>query len=357
MFALKLEGKQHADELLRVTHDVPIGELSTVDVADLRYARATALYQLRRLGASEHEAQQAITELEGAELTNSTLLGLYCGRGAIYCARGEYRDAIAQLEIAHEVARKIGNTSIARACLSNLSLCSFRLGDTRGQVRWGEWALRRHPENIDTFGETTYIYHLAIGYALSGETHKAFDALAAGDSAAGRLAPRWARQSWLLSRADVLTVLGRRQDAAQAAREATGTEFNGLLSDSRAGPYARWKAKLARCAADAESARAEVLEFVARGEQYDALDRAEILAAATLLGQLTNNDVSRESQALRQALSQLPEAVGRLLHNLGFLDEVKPLGAARMTRRRRRSAARPMGDRAKRQNPRSNQHE
>lgn len=357
MFALKLDGKELAGDLLRATSDMPIGELSTVDVADLRYARAAALYQLRRLGASEHEAQQAIADLEGAKLTNSTLLGLYCGRGAIHCARGEYRDAITQLEIAHDIARKIGNTSIARACLSNLSLCSFRLGDTREQVRWGELALQRHPETADTFGETTYTYHLAIGYALSGETHKAFDALAAGDSASGRLAPRWARQSWLLSRADVLTILGRRQDAARAAREATGAEFNGLLSDSRAGPYARWKAKLVRSSAEANSARAEVLELVAQGERYDALDRAEILAAATLLGQLTNNDVSRESQALRQALSQLPAAVGRLLHNLGFLDEVKPLGAAKMTRRRRRSGARPTGARARRQNPSSNQRE
>ncbi len=357
MFLLKLGGQQLADELLCATHDVPFGELTAIDIADVRYARATALYQLRRLEASEHEAEQAIAELEGAKLMNATLLGLYCGRGAICCARGEYSDAISLLEVAHDIARQIGNQSIARACLSNLSLCCFRLGDTRGQVRWGELALRRYPEIADTFSETTYTYHLAIGYALSGETHKAFDALAAGDSAAGRLAPSWARQSWLLSRADVLTVLGRRQDAARAAREAIGAEFNGLLSDSRAGSYARWKARLARNPADAQVARAEVLEFLDRGDRYDALDRAEILAAATLLGQLTNNDVSREAQCLRQALSQLPTAVSGLLRSLGFLDEVKPLDVARTTRRRRRSDARPMGDRARRRSPNSNQHE
>src|SRR5690606_28256522 len=152
-------------------------------------------------------------------------------------------------------------------------------------------------------------------------------------------------------RADVLTVLGRRQDAARAAREAIGTEFNGLLSDSRAGPYARWKARLARNPADAQVARAEVLQFLEGGERYDALDRAEILAAATLLGQLTNSDVSREAQSLRQALSQLPTAVSGLLRSLGFLDEVKPLGAARTTPRRRRSDARPMEDRARPQGP------
>jgi tetratricopeptide (TPR) repeat protein len=357
VFALKLGGQQLADQLLHATHDTPLSGLSTIDLADLRYARATALYQLRHLEASEQEAKQAIAELHGANIANSTLLGLYCGRGAICCARGEYHDAIAQLEVAHDIARKIGNTSIARACLSNLSLCCFRLGDVRGQVKWGELALGLHYDMADSFGETTYTYHLAIGYALSGETHKAFDALAAGDSAAGRLAPRWARQSWLLSRADVLTVLGRRQDAFRAAREAIGAEFNGLLSDSRAGPYARWKARLARTPADAQEARDEVLELLKRSERYDALDRAEILAAATLLGQLTNNDVSREALSLRQTLSQLPAAVGGLLRNLGFLDEVKPLGAARMTRRRRRSAARPREDRARRQDPHSDQHE
>ncbi len=350
MFALKLGDQQVADDLLSATQNVAYTGLSIIDIADLRYARATALYQLRRLEDSENEAEQAIRELQGANLANATLLGLYCGRGAICCARGQYQEAIVLLETAHDIARKIGNQTTARACLSNLSLCCFRLGDVRGQVRWGEMAQRRQPETTDTFGETTYTYHLAIGYALSGETHKAFDALAAGDSAASRLAPAWARQSWLLSRADVLAVLGRHQDAARAAREAVSADFDGLLSDSRAGPYARWSAKVAQGPDEAKKARAEVLGLLGRCERYDALDRAEILAAAALLGQLTNDDISRETQSLQQALSHLPGTVDALLRRLGFLDVAKPLGGARMTRRRKRSDARPTGDPAGRQN-------
>jgi tetratricopeptide (TPR) repeat protein len=349
LFALKLGSQRVADDLLTATESVADTDLSPIDIADLRYARATALYQLRRLEESEREAARAITALEHANLRNATLLSLYCGLGAIRCARGEYHDAVPLLETAHDIAHKIGNLTTARACLSNLSLCCFRLGDTSGHIRWGELASRRHPEATDTFAETTYTYHLAIGYALSGEAQKAFDALAVGDAAAGRLAPAWARQSWLLSRADVLALLGRQQDAARAAREAVGEEFNALLSDSRAGAYARWRARLVRNPEEARLARGEVLGLLGRGERFDATDRAEILAAARLLGQLTNDDVTSEGQALQQALSQLPPAVGALLRQLGFLDVVKPLGAARMTRRRKRSGARPAEDLAARQ--------
>jgi tetratricopeptide (TPR) repeat protein len=357
LFALKLGSQRVADELLHATDSIADTGLSPIDIADLRYARATALYQLRRLEESESEATQAVTTLERANLRNATLLSLYCGLGAIRCARGEYHDAVPLLERAHDIAHKIGNLTTARACLSNLSLCCFRMGDTYGHIRWGEMASRRHPETTDTFAETTYTYHLAIGYALSGEAHKAFDALAVGDAAAGRLAPAWARQSWLLSRADVLSILGRQQDAVRAAREAVSAEFNALLSDSRAGAYARWRAKLVRNPEEARSARAEVLGLLGRGERFDATDRAEILAAAKLLGQLTNDDVTSEGQALQQALSQLPAAVGALLRQFGFLEVVKPLGAARMTRRRKRSGARPGEDLAARQGQNPSQPE
>lgn len=344
VFALKLGDSRYAEELLAATAVADYVGLNTIDIADLRYARATALYQLRRLKDSEQEAVQATNELEHANVTNSTLLSLYCGRGAICCARGEYSDAIGILEKAHEIARRIGNQTTARACLSNLALCCFRLGDTPGQIRWGEMALRRRHGTGENFGETTYTYHLAIGYALCGEAQKAFDALAVGDSAAGRLAPAWARQSWLLSRADVLAILGRQEDAARAAREAVSSSFDGLLSDSRAGPYARWRARVVRNPEEAGGARAEVLELLNRGERFDALDRVEILAAAILLGQLISIDVSREVKSLQHGLAQLPGAVASLLRHLGFLESVKPLGAARMTRRRKRSDARPMED-------------
>jgi predicted ATPase len=349
VFALKLGGQQVAADLLDATQDITDADLCAIDIADVCYARATALYQLRRLADSEREAERAITTLELANLRNTTLLSLYCGRGAICCARGEYHDAVPLFERAHDIAREIGNLTTARACLSNLSLCCFRLGDSSGQVRWGELASRKQPEATDTYAETTYTYHLAAGYALLGQSHKAFDALAAGDAAASRLAPAWARQSWLLSRADVLSLLGRQQDAALAAREAVTEEFNELLSDSRAGPYARWRAMLVRNPQEARAARVEVLGFLERGERFDATDRAEILAAATLLGQLTNVDVTSEGQSLQRALSQLPAAVGALLHQFGFLDTVKPLGAARKTRRRKRSDAKPTEGLAERQ--------
>lgn len=344
LFVLKLGDADIAKELLEVMQTVDERSFSRIDVADLGYARATALYQLRRLDESQREAEDASRKLEAANLVNSTLLGLYCGRGAIECARGRYSEAVRLLEVAHQIARKIGNQTIARACLSNLALCSFRLGEIGDHIRWGELAQRRWPETPETFGDATYTYHLAIGYALCGEGQKAFDALTAGDRSASRLAPAWARQSWLLSRADVLTLLGRQEDAKRAAREAIGPTFQGLLSDSRAGAFARWTARVVSTPEEVVRARAEVSEMLARAEDFDALDNAELLAAAVLLGQLNGDDVSRERQLLEQALGRLPEAVCATLRRFGFLEDAKPLFVARRGPQQKRSGARPTED-------------
>lgn len=343
-FATKIGTQDAFQALHEAVECVEIEGMSTADAADVRYARAAALYLLRRLEESEHQAAIAAEELERAELTNSTLLGLYCGRGAIRCARGEYAEALEVLEKAHGIARKIGNQTTARACLSNLALCCFRLGDIPAQIRWGQMALDRSLGAPVTYDDATYSYHLAVGYAASGDGLKAFDVLSIGDAAARNLTAPWAQQSWLLCRADVLAFLGRHEEAKRVARDAVGPGFSGLLSDSRAGPYARWKARLARDSAEAQEALEEVARLACSYEKYDFVDRAEILAASSLLGQLRNLDTSRESLLLRGVLCRLPVAVAEYLQRLGFLTEVRPLGVARNSRQRRRSAVRPTED-------------
>jgi tetratricopeptide (TPR) repeat protein len=344
MFALKLSDAEYARALLDATEEVGSVALDVIDRADIGYARATALYLLRHLSDCEREAASAIARLEQAHIANSTLLALYCGRGAVRCASGKYDDAVGILKAAHLIARRVGNPTIARACLSNLALCSFRLGDTRGQIHWGEMAQRRGAELQATFGDATYAYHLAMGYALSGEIQRAFDALAAGDSAASSLSPEWARQSWLLARADVLAVLGRHEEAKRVGRDAVGVEFPTLLSDSRAGPYARWKARTVNGSEEARAVRVELLELLQEADRFDAVDQAELLASIIMLGQLLGIDVSTDAEQLRITLSQLPSAVGTTLRLLGFLEHATPLDAARKSRRRRRSAVKQAAD-------------
>ena len=344
IFASKIGTQDVFQALLDAAECVTIEGMSTADAADVRYAHAAALYLLRRLEDSERQAAIAAEALEKAELTNSTLLGLYCGRGAIRCARGEYAEALEVLEKAYAIARKIGNQTTARACLSNLALCCFRLGDIPAQIRWGRMALDRSPDAPITYDDATYSYHLAVGYAASGDGLKAFDVLSVGDAVARNLTAPWAQQSWLLCRADVLAFLGRHEEAKRVARDAVGPGFSGLLSDSRAGPYARWKACLARDADEAQEAFEEVARLACSYEQYDFVDRAEILAASRFLGQLRNLDTTREALLLRGVLCRLPVAVAESLQRLGFLTEVRPLGVARNSRQRRRSAVKPTED-------------
>jgi tetratricopeptide (TPR) repeat protein len=344
IFANKLGDQRVAAKLLEVTGEVATAGFSTIDLADLEYARATALYELRDLDASERWAMQAVNRLEEAGLMNSTLLGLYCGRGAIECARGHYAEAIPVLERAHSIAKRIGNQTIIRPCLSNLALCHLRLGDHKAQIRFGERACHRTPETQWIFGDVTYSSHLAMGYALSGDAHRAFDALASGDAAADRLASPWPRQLWLLRRADVLQILGRRVEAMKTAAIALGETFGGVLNWSYAGAYARWTALVVRTSTDAENARKEVQSLVNQLDHFDALDRAEILAAAVFLSQLVDKDCDREAELLREALRALPDSVAATMRKFGFLGTARPLGAARKSRRRRRSDERRGGD-------------
>ena len=137
----------------------------------------------------------------------------------------------------------------------------------------------------------------------------------------GRVAsshPAWLVQAWQLWRADIFFLCGQESRALGVGHEAVGYPTPSLHSFAFAGAFARW---LALCADTEEMKRlaaAMVKAMLHDLERLDALDRAEIVCANSIVG---NGIFERgvDEAARRQALGCLPPPVAVQLRRLGVL--------------------------------------
>jgi len=127
-------------------------------------------------------------------------------------------------------------------------------------------------------------------------------------------------QVWSFYKADILWLSGKRAEALKIA----GTELKRrsyiLLSNSFAGPFARWIALTHQERDNVSRARLLLENLVSELESYDALDQAEILLALRIVtSQEGIVDPSVESR-LSERLLALPHAVRA---QLGALSGIK----------------------------------
>jgi DNA-binding SARP family transcriptional activator/tetratricopeptide (TPR) repeat protein len=296
------------DSIVKKIEGIPQVGLDPDSLGELGLAKATLLYQAGNIEQSRLHATEAINVLRERQSANLVVVQLCTGLGALDSSQGAYGTAVQHLEEALKMARRLGNDTVIEIITANLAICLGRLGRYYEQdALLSRRTNVRNPE-LTGFSEIQTAYATALGLALRGKTQQAVDAVTAvGERLTGSV-PIWMMQAWMLWKADVLLITGKRHEAHQSAREAltVGAESPRLWSVAFAGPYARWACILGRT--QSLPADAMIEEFVSNLDRYDAMDQAEILCARRML-ELQSGIVRDDTlPLLKLKLERLPPA-------------------------------------------------
>jgi tetratricopeptide (TPR) repeat protein len=296
-------------------------DLCLEDKAEYALGRALCLYFSGEKERSLETINNIIGELESAGIANSVYLSLTVGLCAIHSGLGDYEAVVPIAERGIRIGRKTGDERRARMLAINLALSHSRLGNAKDQLYWAEWAASQPMTNADLFDYHQIHSIRARAYAVQGRVPESLAALAQGKEALGQHVPPYLQQAWQLRQADVLALLGRGAEALSSAKGGTSGDLSELKSDSFAGLFARWSAKLSvTSASDAESARSKLKALLDRGKLLDRLDRAEVLNAKIWLDSRTGEVNEEERREMWRRLTSLPPGVTSELKQLGMLD-------------------------------------
>jgi hypothetical protein len=149
--------------------------------------------------------------------------------------------------------------------------------------RW----LDKVPKSNDA--EFAGVVHIQIAY-LCARTHmsegRKENAKAVLDSLDSRLssaAAPWMLQAWAFYKADLAWLSGSRVEALKLAAKELQIRSYRLLSNSFAGPFARWITLTSHEDLDRARAKSILEEMVSNVGSYDAVDQAEVLAAMRVI--------------------------------------------------------------------------
>jgi len=287
--------------------------LSEDDQTHLHLCIAQLLYY----SGHQKEASEALTSLANAfqskGLVNSRLARVFGGLGAVLCHQGLYDKAKIEFEAAYTVATRIGNEAQQAAFAANLELCCLRLGEYKEQLEWSKLARARNPFSSYQFIQAAYYQSFAL--AMLSRPAEALQAFDLCYSQIHDASPPWLVQAWGLHRADILYLCGCHTDACAQARDAVG-QARTLYSTSFAGAFARWLALVSRQDETVSESCTLLDELLSRKEEFDALDRAEVVCGRLLLEKQSRPDLD---DLLKSYLIDLPFAVTSQLQRLGVL--------------------------------------
>ena len=305
---------QSAADLLSAIEGIPDGMAHDDDSSLLVWVNAALRH--RAGGADKALANIALaihrhSQLGGAD----SLTGkLYNGLGCLLCARGYYAEAIDHLTKAYELASKRDNSMERGLTASNLALCNFRLGHYQQQEEWSdrtsEFLLPTHRNRMFRFE-----FNLAWALALQGAASKARVGLAAIMARKNAIASTGRGQEFHLLAADVHRALGEHNESVALARTAIPSAASSIVNVSYAGSFARWIALLYKRTCDEELATERLRRMISEVENYDAIDRVEILSAFAWLTEQKHQLRPR----IDEGLAGLPLAVSDQLASLGML--------------------------------------
>ncbi len=309
-----------SSELFTHIDAIPTSLLDADAIAELDLARALLLYQAGQTARSLDQATNAVTTLRTRNAANLVIVQLYSGLGALCGREGHYEEAVLHLEQAFDLAHRLDNDTIMTNVVANLTLCLGRLGRYAEQSDWVEKLSQSRGTELTGFAEVQLTYALALGHAIRNRPQAALESVERLETRLVGRIPDWIRQAWLLWKADILHICGRKQEALKAASQAIGAAPK-LYTPSFAGPFSRWLSLLAE-KDPLEPYLAMIDELVTQVESFDALDQAEILCAKC---RSTNRHVLASSEVLgmlRIKLSRLPLAVRSQLHALEILPDL-----------------------------------
>jgi DNA-binding SARP family transcriptional activator/tetratricopeptide (TPR) repeat protein/type II secretory pathway predicted ATPase ExeA len=318
--AASLRDQAWARTLLEALASVPASGLDHQRLTSMSLSRARLMFQRNDHVSSLHEIETATSFLLSPDAISTNAAQFQAGLGAISSKQGEYAKGRVFLEKGYKIAARLGNDSLQGRIAANLALVLGRLGLYADQLCWAEKSLRVERGPSPDYTELLAGYCAAFACISMDLPSRAMEFI---ESARARITdslPSWTLQAWLLYSADLYLLLGQQEEAKSEASKATGGVHCVLHVDNFAGPYCRWTARLAIDCGQLSQALKQVQFFLVRLESYDALDRAEILAAMTYLHCRLGFDSQELQSQLRHQLIHLPPPVTDQLRRVGMLD-------------------------------------
>ncbi|MGI9040451.1 MAG: ATP-binding protein [Gemmatimonadales bacterium] len=315
-----------APELLDAISALEASDIEADDRAHLLLAKAMLLYNSRHFDESADEIRRALSAVEKNATANSVAARLYSGLGAIHSAKGNYSEAIPWLLQAYRTSVRIGSDPIFQQAAGNLALAYARTGNYEGACEWAENANSTFANTAEprlTAGPQAAL----LAHAMLGRSTKADEVIAQRHLSLANLRSAGISQAWDLYTADAYLLLGRYNDANQAAQNAIQGVERTLHMDFCVGPYARWLARTSLLSGSstlvAETSRVlhGLLEHL---EDFDAIDQVEILNAKEWLEGRLGTASQTEESAMAKRLTALPEAIRDQLARMGMLSVLTP---------------------------------
>jgi tetratricopeptide (TPR) repeat protein len=274
--------------------------------------------QLRKYGEFWRSLRDLSLECDRCGVENASRFTLENVRGCLETTLGNYSEALSAYRKAYSIAKRIGDDERTSISAGNIAMCLGRTGCYGEQRCWAEKALEIAPTDMQHWRLDRARFHLAWGYAMSGNTRSA---LAGIDFPIYNLdgSPQWVLQGYGLLRADILQLCGEYDTAAKEAREVLNHTSCEPLAGAYAGTVARWVAVNCR-EGIAESGGRKVLNtLLDELEDLDLVDQAEVLAAVTWLEEARGEGDLANRGRLLDTLKRLPDAVAHQLRRLGVL--------------------------------------
>jgi DNA-binding SARP family transcriptional activator/tetratricopeptide (TPR) repeat protein/type II secretory pathway predicted ATPase ExeA len=307
-----------ANRSLTTVNLIPTSALAVDDLASLAASKSRLLYAAMERGACLTEIVTIATKLNAKKYVNSHVATLRNGLGVIRCCEGRYLDAKADFQAAYEINASLGNdiARASRACQA--ALCCFRLGQYREAIDWCDKAASAFGPQFVGYPECQAAYYRGSSHALLGEKDKALRIVDNLDVRIPATVAPWIRQIWLLSKADVLLLTGRRTEALAVGREAVG---DSLIMHSKffAGQFARWLALTSLILNDHAAAHEKLAAMVQDLDSFDFIDQVEVLCAMELVSSHPFA-VSERCEMIQRKLAALPSSIAELLRLLAMLD-------------------------------------
>ena len=314
--ATELRDERISLPLLRQAEAIPPDQLRADEALQLATDRAKLLFYVLDRKASLRSLSKVAEQMRTHDTLNSAAATLHSGLAAIRCHEGKYAEAMSEYHRAYEIAIRLGDEAAERRFAPQIALCFGRLGEYKEQIAWSRRVAATFETAVCGYNELQAAYYAAFALAMTGEFKPAMATIAAVDGRVSSSNPPWLVQAWRIWKADVLYLCGHERQASDVAREAVGYPDPVLRSFSFAGGFARWLALCAATQDEQQFAKTLIRKLLRDLEGLDALDRAEILCACSILG-YDFGETEELTSVKWHVLSMLPAPVTIQLQRLG----------------------------------------
>ena len=303
--ALRDWSRDIAQEVLSLIRDVDLAQLDEDSRGELALTRGLLLYLAGNTLASRDQVDAMIHDFQRSGTANMVAARLLVGLGALRARDGAYDQAVSAYQQALTTATRLGNDTIIATILGNLGVCLGRLGLYEEQLKASLTAPQAWGAEFGGFIQIQLAYCQGFAHSMRGSREQTDEVIQRlEDRLPSEIAP-WIAQAWGFWKADLMFMSGKQADALTIASNTLQASGFELLSPGFAGPLARWLGRLYCSGRHRPEAVIRIGEFQGKVDEYDTLDRAEILCAGLMIAQLGDESAVQLAE-LSSVLDRLP---------------------------------------------------